>query len=729
MSSILFIICSLLFIGLFSVIISSKTENIIEAIIISAAYLFCSVGIVGAIYEVLQISIYLLTICAGLGIIDFIFIGIIFTNNRRQHIEIYRTLKVDYRYLISVCILIFFVLFMCVYHYGTNLKLTYGDVDSVRYFTMAMDIVKYHTVSDEFMTPLWISIFIQLIQPIQPEVFLYRGMVLGNICMQMLVAVLFFVLANKVNKNRNVINTIITILFWCGYQWYILTYGTFLHWEDGIFLVMFIIYHIMLIWEQNTNLKYGVISCLVGTLALALCYPFFGIILIAIVLPEIIVWMIKREHRKMIPKWEKILFTIMVIAGTVIGVVFMRERIPNKAVLLYNFSSEGLAYKEPYMDFLFFVPFVVLYIIYMVRNRDNNKVPRIIFRMNISALLFMICWIMFYERGYLSNYYLYRNYYIVWMLTWLVIAQMIGILLQNRQTLLVGTYAMLYGLCVLISVIGLDEKIYTHNSSLYLDKPSSRTLTPLYSFNMSNWLIGGKNILSTDMYNIFQYRIEHLKDEIVPIVESQWKTMETQWYEAICRLTGGVPTVDIEETSLVGVLDWLEESESNYVLINKSDPALQSYIIAMDKYWDIEAATDEVTIYRKPEESWYNILSSFEKSTEGSVDLENCIKKYLGYNNVMVLCEQTYDGAGDINEYAAYLGTDTLRYVGMFEPETFIESTYVFNNDKVNYLFVYKDSEMYKKNKEYFDSQTVLFDRELAMVVTYAGEGWMPSQQ
>ena len=65
----------------------------------------------------------------------------------------------------------------------------------------------------------------------------------------------------------------------------------------------------------------------------------------------------------------------------------------------------------------------------------------------------------------------------------------------------------------------------------------------------------------------------------------------------------------------------------------------------------------------------------------------------------------------------------------MFEPETFIESTYVFNNDKVNYLFVYKDSEMYKKNKEYFDSQTVLFDRELAMVVTYAGEGWMPSQQ
>lgn len=728
MSSILFIVCSLLFICSFSVIISEKTENIVEAAIVSAAYLFCSVGIIGAIYEVLHIPVYLPTISVGLGIVDFIFIIVIF-KKRKANFIIPKMDKKDVKYLMSVCVLIGFVLFMCLYHFGINLKLTYGDVDSVRYFTMAMDIVKTHTVSDEFVTPLWISIFIQLIQPIQPEVFLYRGMILGNICMQILVAVFFYVLANKVNQHRNIINTIITILFWCGYQLYILSYGTFLHWEDGMLLLMFIIYHIMVIWKKKDNFKYGVISCLSGTLTLALCYPFFGIILIALILPEFVVWVLKGKNRKQIFIWEKIVLLILLVIGGIIGIVFMKERIPNIEALLYNFSAEGLAYKEPYMDFVFFIPFVILHFMFMVKNRYDYNIPRTIFRMNISALVFMVCWIAFYEMGYLSNYYLYRNYYVVWMLVWLVLAQTIGILLEQKQTLLVGTYAVLYGLCIVISVSGLDEKIYEYNSDLYLEKPSNRAITPLYSFNMSKWINGGKNKISADIYNIYQYRLTYLRNESVPVVYSQWKALETQWYEAICRLTAGVPAIDLDQSSLVNVIDWLEESQTNYVLINKSDPSLQSYIVGMNEYWDVEAETEEATIYRKPKGGWYTILESFEKKTDMSMGLENCIRTYFGYNNVMLLCEGTYEGVGDVNEYAAYLGTETLKYVGKFDPDTFIECTYILNNDKVNYLLVYKDSKMYQENKNYFEAQKVIYDTDLAMMITNSGDGWMPSQQ
>ena len=86
MSSIIFIVCSLLFICSFSVIISEKTENIVEAAIVSAAYLFCSVGIIGAIYEVLHIPVYLPTISVGLGIVDFIFIIVIFKKRKANFI-------------------------------------------------------------------------------------------------------------------------------------------------------------------------------------------------------------------------------------------------------------------------------------------------------------------------------------------------------------------------------------------------------------------------------------------------------------------------------------------------------------------------------------------------------------------------------------------------------------------------------------------------------------------
>ena len=516
MVSILFIICSLLFIGSLSVIVSSKTDNIVEAVIVATAYLFCIVGIIGAIYEVTHLPVYLPSICVGVGIVDIFFIAFIVKRRKQGH-TVYQKEKNDYRYLLSVCVLIGFVLFMCLYHFGINLKLTYGDVDAVRYFTSAMDIVKTKTVSGEFVTPLWISIFIQLIQPIQPEVFLYRGMVLGNICMQMLIGVFFFILVNKVNQHRNVINTIITILFWCGYQLYILSYGTFLHWQDGILLIMFVMYHIMVIWEKKDNLKYGIIGCGLGTIVLALCYPFLGIISIALVIPEMVVWISKKENRQLIPKWERIIFAIVIMIAVIIAIVFMKQRIPNMQTLFINFATEGLAYKEPYMDFIFFIPMVGIHLVFMIQKRHEKNIPRTIFRMNISALVFMVCWIAFYEMGYLSNYYLYRNYYVVWMLAWLVVAQTIGILFEKQQVLLVGTYAAIYGLCIAISVIGIDEKIYKYNSDLYLDNPSNRTITPLYSFNFDNWIKGGRSIISPDVYNIYQYRIEKLRDEWVPI--------------------------------------------------------------------------------------------------------------------------------------------------------------------------------------------------------------------
>ena len=70
-----------------------------------------------------------------------------------------------------------------------------------------------------------------------------------------------------------------------------------------------------------------------------------------------------------------------------------------------------------------------------------------------------------------------------------------------------------------------------------------------------------------------------------------------------------------------------------------------------------------------------------------------------------------------------------MEYVGKFEPETFLECTYIFNNDGVEYLSVYKDSELYLQNQQYFDSQKILFENDLAMIVTFNGTGWMPSQQ
>jgi hypothetical protein len=317
----------------------------------------------------------------------------------------------------------------------------------------------------------------------------------------------------------------------------------------------------------------------------------------------------------------------------------------------------------------------------------------------------------------------------MWMLAWLVTAQTIDILFRKKQVLLIATYATLYSLCIITSVMELDKKIYSYNSELYLDNPTNRIMTPLYNFNINNWSERRGSIISSDVYNIFEYRIDNLKDECVPMISSQWTVMEEQWYEAICFLTAGTSSINIEKSSFVDIVEWLEKTQIRYVFIDKTDPMIQDYVSSMDKYWNIEAETVQATIYSRPAGGWCKILDTFEKASKNSIELENYVRKTYGYNSVMLLCEGTYNGIGDVNEYCAFVGEETIKYVGKFRPETFIESTYIFNNDEIKYLMVYKDSELYQENQKYFDSQTIVLDTDLAMIVTYNGDGWMPSQQ
>lgn len=714
-----------IFVALLVNVLNNKCDNKMEALIISNVYLFLMVGILSGVYEIFKIPVYLVTLYIGIGIID----AIILLSNIFKAKNIKRQQKqIDKKYIWAVITIGLLVFGICVYHYGVTLKLTYGDVDAVRYFLYAMDIVKNKNVSGEFVTPLWIAIFIELIRPIIQEVFLYKGMIMAHICMQVLVAVMFFVLACKVNHKKYITNIIITILFWSGYQLYILTYGTFLHWEDGILIIMFLIYHILDLQKSIQNRTLNIIGILIGVLGLALCYPFFGIILIFLIVPEIINWMIKKENRKYFNLKISSVFIILLCLGGLTGIYYMKQRVGSMQYLFSNFSSEGLAYKEPYMDFLFFIP--VLFIAMVIINKDKeNKIPKSIFRMCISALIFIVFWIFIYIQGYLSNYYYYRNYYVLWMLAWLMTAQVVGILIDNKQQLFVMTYCSLYSICILISVIGVDKKIYNYNPELYLEDPGNRLLTPLYAFNFDNLKNDRHITINEQLFNIYNYRIKNLNNKDVPMITSQWSILNSQWYTAICSLAGWSETYSIESESLVSIAKTLDSGNFQYVLVQKDDPEVYSYGDLMQKKWNVEVETENAIIFKKPSAGWISLTDGFEKITDESWEAENYIIGNIGYNKVMLVCEGTYGGKGDVREYSAYVGENTLGYVGRFLPDNFLESTYVLNNENVSYVAVYMDSDIYLENKEYFDDQKTVFQNGLIKIIMHKGEGWMPSQQ
>ena len=85
---------------------------------------------------------------------------------------------------------------------------------------------------------------------------------------------------------------------------------------------------------------------------------------------------------------------------------------------------------------------------------------------------------------------------------------------------------------------------------------------------------------------------------------------------------------------------------------------------------------------------------------------------------------------GQIAAYSEiYTGAGAYSWINTIAPEDFVPSTYRLNNEEVEYLLVWKPSEFYQQNSEYFDGQEIILETEECMLIHYAGEGWMPSQQ
>lgn len=700
-----------------------RNNDIIQLVITSIIFLGIALGVIAILLNMVNLPVNLLTETISIGIIDCIFIckEFIYKNIDKKR-------NIDVRELFGFFICIFFILFISIKRFGLNLNLTYTDVDASRYLKEAMSIVVEQKIQGQFLTNLLIALVIELCQIFLLPINYYKALILSHIIMQIISICMFYILTFRTGGKNSIwwLNTLITIAFWCGFPLCNTVYGTFIQSMNGATIIMYILYYLLdIVQKDSTMYCTDLIFILVGILGLLICYPFYGMIFGPFLLIILSIWLFK--NYKFIGK--KIFWTFIVAGGIIliIGSIFVGQKVANSLqVFLIKLADEGLTYKNLYMDFIFFIPIIIISLYFLKEKKYFNKL--IIF-FNINCILFIVIWFDLYLKGFLSSYYYYRMYYILWISLWLLTVEVITILLYLKKDIYPLSYFVLFIVAVLISMFDVDNKIKQFNPNIYFENYDNGTLCPIYKFNYKLMQSDFKTILSNEEFDLYAYVIDNLQDENVVAINSYSTAIQTQWFLGITNADQSVyfnSQDNIEQYGLYTLFHMLDGYHIKYILVEKNDEICMKYYNSIFSNLEVIKENDGGYIYKLNKKYWVDYISCLDGLDINKSEFFEFVNSNYNNSSVPIVCES--EQSDNIFQYGIYAGIDTSRYIGIITPENFVECTYMFNKDDIQYLAIIKESEMYKQNIEYFMSQNIIFENSFGIVISYNGGGWMPNE-
>ncbi|MBO5068960.1 MAG: hypothetical protein J6C37_01145, partial [Roseburia sp.] len=335
-----------------------KKENGFELLVIGTILLIALTGLAALIFTVAGIPVTLFSMTTSIFALTVVLWGRCVW---KKEIAKCRWPVFD---AVSLLIILAVILLAAVKRFGINLNLNYGGVDSARYFQLAMEVLESKEVSGEFLTDLLNAMFIAFFQPFLPSVSYYKAFIAADVFVHLLSGAMFYFLISKINCGKGRWwNPVLTLLYFGGYPLYNLTSGGFLHWVDGMLMVMFVIYAVLLLMRREIAEGKGILYLLCGLFGVICFYPILLIMVGPMLLPEAVVWC--KDNLKRLPKKMLIALGILIllVAGGIVLVVGQRVNHSWDKVF-YSLTVEGTIYREPYMDFLFFVP--VLFCFFML---------------------------------------------------------------------------------------------------------------------------------------------------------------------------------------------------------------------------------------------------------------------------------------------------------------------------------------------------------------------------
>ena len=466
------------------------------------------------------------------GILDLIVGGLFwFFSKKRGALQKYRINWYD--------LLVLFLLILSVWYFahvrydGWQLNWNYEAVDPAARFREAMEYMNDHAVSRMFFAQLSNGMFIQFFAPWFRYDSYYQLYVLADIANLLLSGFLFYGVAKRYSRKTDgscshfmhIAAIIATFIYLYGYPANSTLYG-FTYLQMGINLIA-----VILVINDDRNKEeipkwQGVLCLMLLAHGLFQCYALFMPVTFLAMGVSLLVHQI---GRKKLLSWETLVLVLAEFALPVIlGIaytyldVFVRDNVGVGEAL----TNEGGIYRDLYSNFYVFLPVAILGLYYLIRKRKNRLLT---FLAPFCAVMTLSMFLLGYYFQAVSTYYFFKNYFLIWMIVWILILYALSKTARSTRGL-AATYLGMWAFVAMMYVTGLENKIEAKNAWYIPDNKSMR-YNDLLAANRTNIqkepLEPGKLDLMHHVYDLLE---SGETDQQIPVASIE---EETYFYESV----------------------------------------------------------------------------------------------------------------------------------------------------------------------------------------------------
>lgn len=415
------------------------------------------------------------------------------------------------------------VVLVAYFRYGPDLIIHYRSTDAKVHLRFAMDIVNSRKVSGMFFAALNNALFIEMLAPLTRVSMYYKFFIISDLLMLFTCGLMFYGAISRYFNNRflRVAGQAATMMYLLGYPLNNMLYG-YVYAGVGVTLVSYLIFLAESYLNEKISVKMNILLLNLGCMGIFLCYvmfmppAFFGIFG-AIALKC-------RQEKTLMSLSIVRLYLAVFLVPCVIGLFYMLTGVFVEGETVSSaIDTEGFIYKDLYSNFILLMPFAF----YAVSRKIKNRIPDVAACIALVLLLFMTELLYLGMRGFVSAYYYYKNYYLLWMLAFLLFYTGIYYMSMKSREIIIG-YALTCLFVLGLFVFKIEDRMKSVNEQ-FIPAVKSGMLADVYSNNLETFQ---SPVYSKSKLELYDYVYQHMlpDQEVVPMAGNR---KDVLWYEAV----------------------------------------------------------------------------------------------------------------------------------------------------------------------------------------------------
>ena len=284
----------------------------------------------------------------------------------------------------------------------------------------------------------------------------------------------------------------------------------------------------------------------------------------------------KKQEKSYLKFFKKstLLVTGLLLIVTIVSIFYLviptfTDSDQNKLTDAIGF--EGGIYKSLYQDFLFYIPFAIIFIYKTIKNKKLNFQTIALTLIGGQALL------MFFGvvYGIVSPYYFYKMYFLLWILLVEIAVEVMADIDENKELFVMfSSYLVIWVAIIMLAVTGTEHKLHMKRPTLF-DECRTHKLAGIY-YDTNVAAIANINVSCIVDANRVKLAEAMQKIDDITLANMLVGGMNTNckaWMYVISRAESGGASINDLQKAVVetDVEDFLEDEDKKYFVLYTGD--------------------------------------------------------------------------------------------------------------------------------------------------------------